>query len=56
MVKDFLRLPSPEHRRHIRRFLRLPFNDEQDVALRAFTAFRIWLHKLTEEVEIDKFS
>jgi hypothetical protein len=42
MWKKFLNLPSQERRRHIRLFARLHLTDEQDVALRAFTAFRIW--------------
>jgi hypothetical protein len=47
--KKFLDLPSKEHRGHIRRFLRLDFTDEQDVALRGLRAFKIWLFTANHE-------
>ena len=35
---------SVEHRRQISRFCGIPFDDEEDQCLRAYTAFRIWHH------------
>jgi len=46
--KRYLDLPSVEHRRHIARFARIPFNEEQDYRLRCYTAFRRWLHHQIE--------
>lgn len=54
--KTLLNLPTQTHRRHIRRFLRLNITDEQDVALRAFTAFRIWHQKLLQHNGSDRRS
>ena len=35
-------LPSKEHRAHIRRFLRDPCSDEEDVPLRGYVAWRAY--------------
>jgi hypothetical protein len=44
-------MPSAEHRGHIRRFLRSPFTDEQDVALRGFVAWKRLNHRLMAEAQ-----
>ena len=39
-------MPSAEHRGHIRRFLRSPYGDKEDVALRGFVAWKRLNHRL----------
>ena len=35
-------MPSAEHRAHIRRFMRSPYGDKEDVALRGFVGWKRW--------------
>src|SRR5262245_23991014 len=42
--KDYLDLPSLEHRRQIARFCGVPFDDEEDIRQRKYAAFRRWHH------------
>jgi hypothetical protein len=51
--KKYLDLPSVEHRRQISRFCGIPFNDEEDIRLQYYVAFRRWLHATTKH-RLDK--
>jgi hypothetical protein len=44
--KAYFDLPSLEHRKQIHRFCgsTIPFNDEEDIRMRCYVAFKRWLH------------
>jgi hypothetical protein len=46
MENPFFKLPSAEHRGHIRRFQRCTLTDAQDVAIRGYVAWRQLEHSL----------
>ena len=53
MENPFYKLPSAEHRAHIRRFLRSDSTDAEDVALRGYIAWRRLEHFLRAEAGLD---
>jgi hypothetical protein len=44
---------SLEHRREIARFLKLPFDDEENQRMRAWAAFKRWHWKLQQQANAD---
>ena len=54
MENPFFKLPSVEHRAHIRRFLRSDLTDEEDCALRGYVAWRRLEFALRAKAELEE--